>query len=65
MADIDINKAAAEPKQASGDGISVTKHSIPDLIAADKYQNAKAQARNKQSGLRVAKLRPPGTIGDQ
>lgn len=65
MPEIDVNRAANEPKKASGDGISVEKHSIADLIAAEKYANAKAQARGKQSGLRFAKLRPPGTIGEQ
>ena len=58
---VDVATAAANPKQASGDGVSMTAHSLPDLIAADKYERAKAAGRNKSRGIRFARFVPPGT----
>lgn len=67
MADpnIDIETAASNPKAAtSPEGMSATAHSLPDLIAADKYLRAKAATREKRSGVRFAKIVPPGTAGN-
>jgi len=61
---IDIEAAAASPKAASADGVSMTAHSLPDLIAADKYARAKAAGRNKYRGLRFARFVPPGTTSN-
>ena len=58
---IDIATAATSPKAASGDGVSMTAHSLPELIAADKYERAKAAGRTKTRGIRFAKFVPPGT----
>jgi len=43
MPDLDadvIAQAAQQPASASQDGRSATAHSIPDQIAADKYQRS-------------------------
>jgi hypothetical protein len=58
---VDVAGAAANPKAASGDGVSMTAHSLPDLIAADKYERAKAAGRSKSRGIRFARFVPPGT----
>lgn len=60
-----VADAINEPKQATADGVSVQQHSLPDLIQAEKYLAAKAAASKKHSGLRFAKLVPPGTIGGE
>lgn len=61
--EIDIETAATEPRKASGDGIAVENHSLPDLIAADKHLRAKAAASSKTGGVRFSKIVPPGTSG--
>lgn len=38
----EIAENANAPKSATGDGHSVTTHSIPDQIAADKYRRNSA-----------------------
>lgn len=63
-AGIDLEAAAGSPKAASADGVSMTAHSLPDLIAADKYAAAKQQGRNKYRGLRFARFVPPGTTSN-
>lgn len=60
-----VAKAMTEPRSAAADGISTSSHSLPDLIAAEKYQAAKAAGRKSHRGLRFSKLVPPGTIGGQ
>lgn len=66
MADpnIDIETAAGNPKAASApDGMSATGHSLPDLIAADKYLRNRGAANDKRRGVRFAKLVQPGSAG--
>lgn len=60
---IELVAAANAPRSASGDGISVQQHSLPDLIAAQKYEAAKKMAKSKNSGVRFQKIKPPGTSG--
>lgn len=55
-----VAAAMAEPKSATADGVTVTQHSLPDRIAAEKYERAKVQARDKYRGIRFAKAVPPG-----
>lgn len=52
--------AAAGPAEVSGDAGSVRQHSLPDLIAADRYLLAKDAALNRRRGLRFNRLVPPG-----
>lgn len=61
---INIEDAANDPKSASSpDGMSATGHSLPDLIAADKYLRARAAASDRRNGVRFAKIVPPGSAG--
>lgn len=59
-----ITTAAGKPKRASGDQGSVEVHSIPDQIAADRYNESKkrTRARNPFAGMRT-RARPPGATG--
>lgn len=55
-----IATSAAEGiRSASGDNTSVTKHSIQDLIAADRHISAKtAVGTNPNRGLRFNRIVP-------
>jgi hypothetical protein len=57
-----IEDGMSEPRKAAGDGVQVEQHSLPDQIAAAKYLSAKAAAKDKQGGVRFAKLVPGGTV---
>lgn len=54
-----IADCMAEPKSVTVDGVSVTKHSLSELIALDKHNAAKCAARR---GIRFQKLVPPGAV---
>lgn len=56
-----IRDNAGGPKRASGDAGSVEQHSLKDQIEADRYLNSKNAAKNKNLGIRITKLVPPGT----
>ena len=56
-----INDAAQKPAEARGDSASVRAHSLPDLIAADKYLAEKSAAQSRGLGLRFGRIIPPGT----
>lgn len=58
---IDIEQAAVDPRQVSVDGVQVSGHSLPDLIAADRYLKAKKAAKSRKPGFRIAKIHPGGT----
>ena len=74
MADDDVADAiesnAQAPRSATGDTGSVTMHSLPDQIAADKYLGGKrafgTKAKKKQTlrGL-MSVLVPPGGDGPE
>lgn len=49
----------AEPKSVTVDGVSVSQHSLSELIALDKHNAAKCAARR---GIRFQKLVPPGAV---
>jgi hypothetical protein len=56
-----IEENARGPKRAQGDGGSMEQHSIPDLIALDKYKAAKDATATRGAGvLRYIQLVPPG-----
>jgi hypothetical protein len=57
-----IRDNASAPKRASGDGVSVEQHSLPDQIAADKYLESKKAARRKGLGVKLTKVSPGGTV---
>ena len=56
-----IEQNAKGPAKASGDAGSVEQHPLPDQIEADRYLASKEAAKQKQRGLRLNKLVPPGT----
>lgn len=64
MADLEktIADAADKPKATTTDGVSVTGHSLPELIQADRYLAEQQAAKAGSRGLRVSKLVPPGTV---
>lgn len=57
-----IKQAARTPKQASADGVSVQQHSLPDQIAVDKHEGAKAAGKNPAKALVRMKIVSPGTV---
>jgi len=57
-----IADAAAGPRRVKGDAGEVEQQPLPDLIAADKYLHQRDAAGKKTSGVRFAKLVPPGTV---
>ncbi len=55
-----ILENAKAPAKATGDSGSVEQHPLKDQIEADRYLAAKKAAKTRRSGLRFAKLIPPG-----
>ena len=60
--DDQIVVAANEAKQVVVDGVSMTQHSLTDLIAADKYLKGQAAAKSPSRGLRFTRLVPGGAV---
>jgi hypothetical protein len=60
----DLTDAIAEnavgPKSATGDSGSMSQHSLPDQIAADKYNKSQAALARSPLGFRRVQLRPGG-----
>ena len=56
----EIEQAAKEPRQVTGDGGSVSAQPIRDLLDADVYIEGTAVVKKKKRGLLVAKFKPPG-----
>lgn len=52
--------AVATPERMSGDQGSVDQRSIPDLIAAAKFQGAQAATKSKGLGIRFARFENGG-----
>ena len=63
MADLSdkIEELVDKPRNVSSDAGSIGQHSIPDLIAADKYlaQKASVAAKPANMGVRFGVLRAP------
>jgi hypothetical protein len=59
---IDIAGAANRSKRTKVEGNNETeRHSLPDLIAADRYQQANEQAKKPGGGIGYARFRHQGT----
>ncbi|MEW4454573.1 hypothetical protein AB1L30_18005 [Bremerella sp. JC817] len=58
----EIADAANKPRQVTVDGVTVQGHSIPDLVAADKYLSQK-KAIKKRGFFSARQMVPPGTAG--
>lgn len=61
-ADIDIRTVANNPKRIRTDEGTVEERSIDDLIKADRYLKAQEAVDAVPWGLRVARMKPPGTV---
>ena len=57
-----VKEAMTQPRKGTVDGQSFEGHSLPDLIAADKYVRAQEAAKKRGSGLRFAKLQAGGAV---
>ncbi len=57
-----ILENATGPASASGDGQSVTQHTIADQIAADKHLAAKQAMSRADRGIYRDRLVPPGSV---
>jgi hypothetical protein len=51
-------KSAGQPKSITVDGETFTQHGLTELLAA--YRTVEALTPKKNSGLRFAKIVPPG-----
>ena len=56
-----LRENAAGPKKVSGDAGSVERHSIADLIEADKYLASKEAAKSHGLGIKLSRIEPDGT----
>jgi hypothetical protein len=54
-----LTAGVANPKRVRGDMGEVETHSIPDLIALDKYRRGRARG-NPLGHVKLTKLIPPG-----
>lgn len=57
-----VVEAVQGPKRVRSDAGEVEQHSIPDLIAADRYARAKLASSGPLGGMRRAKQIPPGAV---
>jgi hypothetical protein len=57
-----ITQNAQGPASASSDGTSVSQHSLPDQIAADKHVGAKAAGKNPAKALTRMQIVSPGAV---
>jgi len=57
-----ITESAKSPKRVQGDSGSAEQHSLQDQIEADRYLASKNAAKSRNSGLRIGRLIPPGSI---
>ena len=56
-----ISDNAAGPKRVAGDSGTVEQHPIPDQLAAEYFRASKAAMSKRSRGIRVSKVRPPGS----
>ena len=55
----ELDDAVGKPRVARVDQQSAEQHSLPDLIAADRYKNAKEAYKNKVPFVAI-QISPPG-----
>jgi hypothetical protein len=60
-----IETLGTKPLRVKGDAGEVEQYSIEELIKADRYTRALESASYGHRGLRITKLLPPGTVGDE
>jgi len=54
-----LEREAAKPQSVSVPGLSVSRHTLRDQIALDKYLARKRAARSKLGGIKMLKTSPP------
>lgn len=59
----DLLENAFEPRAATIDGQSVTNRAVDELIAADRYQNAK-KAKAPGFGIALVRMRPGSAVNE-
>ena len=57
-----IKQAMEQPKKGTVDGQSFEQHSLPDLIAADKYVKAQEATHRRNCGLRFGKFKAGSAV---
>lgn len=62
MPDIDVDGAAARPKQVSNDEGAVTERTIPELTEADRYEKARSAGTKVPFGMTIGRVKPGGTV---
>lgn len=60
--EIDIVAAAKKAKSVTVDGQSIQRHDLSQLQEAQDRIAANQAVRSRRGGLRITKLRPPGSI---
>ena len=60
--DKSIKQNAAGPRKVTGDSGSVEQHNLRDQINADRYLESKRASRSKGLGIKLARIRPGGTV---
>ena len=58
----DIEDAAARPKRVQTEEGEAEERSVGELIQADRYGAARSSSDKVPWGLRVARVRPGGTV---
>jgi len=56
-----IDELLDKPRSVSADGLSVSQHPIPDLIALEKHRTRKSAS---PFGVRLGRWTPPAHIGE-
>jgi hypothetical protein len=59
-----ISEVLDKPRTVSADGLSVTQHSIPDLIALEKHRANQAASGSRRLGIRIGRFLPPAHTGE-
>lgn len=57
-----VKEAMSQPKKGTIDGQSFEQHSLPELIAADKYVRGQEAAKKRGCGVRFAKFKSGGAV---
>jgi hypothetical protein len=62
LSDAEFDDLVKAPKSATTDEGSVSERSVEELIKADQYGKTKEGIQGPPYGLRIARVRPPGTV---
>lgn len=51
---------ASNPRIGEADGLKIEEHSIPDVVAGDRYILERRAASRRRGGIRITKIVSPG-----